>query len=370
MQKLSTKDYKTILHIARVAQSNLELSILRKRVLEELQKAFQANILTFFLADSKRRLSSPILKDGDPTICQRYLDYYYQFDPMSPWREEVELKRQVLRYSDIIPYSQLVRTEYYNDFLAPQPIHFGMFLYLASMTEFLGRISIFRPKRGENFTEGEVRVAKLCIPYLSFALENSKLFNKIKEERDFFRIIEGCFSNGILILNEKLRPVFVNKKAKEFFTILKKNGISHGEEFLPKEIREDCSELLYFFKGGEIIPLPKNRIIPYSPQNYFLFRSQIIHQDFHTECQALLMVSIEELGVPKIDEKNLQEAYSLTQRETEIVKGIAEGLKNSEIADRLFISEMTVKKHIQNIFEKIGVKNRASLIRKTLLPLG
>ncbi len=160
----------------------------------------------------------------------------------------------------------------------------------------------------------------------------------------------------------------MNQKAKEFFTIFKKNGILLGEEFLPKEIKEDCSELIGLFIRGEIISLPKNRVIPYSPQYYFSFRSQIVHQNFHTECQTLLMVSIEKLGVVKIDEKILQRTYCLTQRETEIVGWIAEGLKNSEIADRLFISEMTVKKHIQNIFEKIGVKNRASLIRKTVLP--
>ncbi len=334
-------------------------------MLEELQKAFHANILTFFLADSRSRLSSPVLKDGDPGICQRYLDYYYQFDPMSPWKG-IEVGRGVLRYNDIIPYSQFMRTEYYNDFLAPQPIHFGMFLYLSSPKELLGRISVFRPKGCENFTEREVMIAKLFVPYLSFALENSKLYSKMREERDFFRIISECFSNGILILDEKLRPVFINQKASEFIAILKRIGILIGEDLLPKEIKEDCLELIGLFKRGEIIPLPKNRIITYPRQHHFSFRSQIIHQNFHTECRTLLMVTIEELKGVKIDEKSLEKAYCLTQREIEIVAWVVEGLKNSEIADRLFISELTVKKHIQNIFEKMGVKNRTSLTRKIL----
>ena len=368
MQKILSKDHNTILNIARVTQADLEPSILRKRLLEELQRTFHANILTFFLADSKDRLSSPVLKDGDPAICQKYLDYYYQFDPMSPWKG-IEVARGVLRYSDIIPYSKFIRTEYYNDFLAPQPIHFGMFLYLSSQTELLGRISIFRPKRCENFTEKEVRMAKLLVPYLSFALENTKLYKKVMEERDFFRIISECFTNGILILNEKLRPIFINQKANEFIGIFKNSGVLLGEEFLPKEIKEDCSELIGLFKRGDIIPLPKYRVIHHHPQGHFSFRSQIIHQNFHTECETLLMISIEELKGMKIDKKTLQEAYCLTEREIEIVGWIMEGLKNVEIADRLFISELTVKKHIQNIFEKMGVKNRTSLIRKILLLL-
>jgi len=366
VEKLLSQDYNTILHIARVAQADLEPSILRKRVLEELQKVFQANILTFFLIESKGRLSSPVLKDGDPGICQKYLDYYYQFDPMSPWKG-VEVARRVLRYSDITPYSQFIRTEYYNDFLAPQPIHFGMFLYLSSPTELLGRISVFRPKRCEDFTEREVSLAKLFIPYLSFALENAKLYKKVKEERDFFKTVDEWISNGILILNEKLRPIFINQKANEFIALFKKSGILSGEEYLPKEILEDCSELMGLSKIGKITPLPKNRIIAHPPQCHFSFHSQIVHQNFYSESQTLLMISIKELKGVKINEKTLQETYCLTQRETEIVRWIAEGLKNAEIADRLFISELTVKKHIQNIFEKIGVKNRTSLVRKTLL---
>jgi hypothetical protein len=101
MEGLLPQDYDTILHITRIANIDLELDNLRRKVLEELQKAFRANILTFFLADFNKRLSLPVLRDGDPAICQKYLDYYYQFDPMSPGRN-TNLGKGVLRYNDII----------------------------------------------------------------------------------------------------------------------------------------------------------------------------------------------------------------------------------------------------------------------------
>lgn len=53
----------------------------------------------------------------------------------------------------------------------------------------------------------------------------------------------------------------------------------------------------------------------------------------------------------------------LTKRETEIIALVAEGLSNGEIANRLFISASTVKKHLNNIFQKTGSKNRGQLIR-------
>lgn len=57
-----------------------------------------------------------------------------------------------------------------------------------------------------------------------------------------------------------------------------------------------------------------------------------------------------------------KEISGLTEREIEILKTIASGLKNREIADKLFISEKTVKTHINRIFRKLGVNNRTRAI--------
>ena len=53
----------------------------------------------------------------------------------------------------------------------------------------------------------------------------------------------------------------------------------------------------------------------------------------------------------------------LTDREKELVELIYEGRSNAEIAEALFISESTVKTHIYNIFKKMRIKNRMSVMR-------
>lgn len=60
--------------------------------------------------------------------------------------------------------------------------------------------------------------------------------------------------------------------------------------------------------------------------------------------------------------KSMKERYDLTDREYEILKLLNNGCSNKEICDKLVISPSTVKKHIYNIYSKMGVKSRAQLI--------
>ncbi|MFL5442237.1 MAG: response regulator [Myxococcales bacterium] len=54
---------------------------------------------------------------------------------------------------------------------------------------------------------------------------------------------------------------------------------------------------------------------------------------------------------------------SLSERESEFLALVAEGLTNTRIAERLSVSEHTVKFHLQNIFQKLGVANRTEAAR-------
>jgi DNA-binding NarL/FixJ family response regulator len=56
----------------------------------------------------------------------------------------------------------------------------------------------------------------------------------------------------------------------------------------------------------------------------------------------------------------------LTRREVEVLKLIAEGLTNHEIAEKLFVSDSTVDSHRKNLLSKLQVKNTASLVRVAL----
>ena len=70
------------------------------------------------------------------------------------------------------------------------------------------------------------------------------------------------------------------------------------------------------------------------------------------------------LALRELSNRGVQEAHiadALTDREAQLVRLVAEGLSNREIAARLFISEGTVKTHMHRIFDKLQVKNRVAL---------
>jgi DNA-binding NarL/FixJ family response regulator len=54
--------------------------------------------------------------------------------------------------------------------------------------------------------------------------------------------------------------------------------------------------------------------------------------------------------------------HALTEREVEVLKLVADGNRNRDIADRLFISEETVKVHIKHIMEKLGATDRTQAV--------
>jgi two-component system, NarL family, response regulator DegU len=56
----------------------------------------------------------------------------------------------------------------------------------------------------------------------------------------------------------------------------------------------------------------------------------------------------------------------LTERELEIVRLVASGFKNKEVGNTLTISERTVKTHLTNIFQKLGVRDRVGLVMYAL----
>ncbi len=82
--------------------------------------------------------------------------------------------------------------------------------------------------------------------------------------------------------------------------------------------------------------------------------------DSHTTAAVMRQFS-SPLDMASTTQSKTRERSPLSTREREIVGLVAQGYKNKEMAEKMFISEQTVKNHLHNIFDKLGVSDRLEL---------
>ena len=84
----------------------------------------------------------------------------------------------------------------------------------------------------------------------------------------------------------------------------------------------------------------------------------------HRHAATILLVSRTVRGykVPLLELDRQEDVRRRRNREHQVLSLIAEGLSNAEIAERLSLSEKTVRNHVSNLFDKLGVWTRAQAI--------
>lgn len=89
-------------------------------------------------------------------------------------------------------------------------------------------------------------------------------------------------------------------------------------------------------------------------------RNTVSQSEIEKKLSNLLVEKNEEFQINKL--KKFSEKYFLSRREIEVLAEILEGRTNSDISETLTVSLSTVKKHVYNIFNKIGVNSRSQLL--------
>jgi DNA-binding NarL/FixJ family response regulator len=91
----------------------------------------------------------------------------------------------------------------------------------------------------------------------------------------------------------------------------------------------------------------------------------------HPKLAGQALLEMARGGEPK--QARDRDDVGLTEREMEVLRLVAQGASNREIAAALFISEKTTKNHLTHIFEKIGVSDRTQAalwaVRRGVVPL-
>jgi len=142
-------------------------------------------------------------------------------------------------------------------------------------------------------------------------------------------------------------------------------------EFNSFDVRAEAAKvaapaLVFHVRGDAMVPfeagrrlaaaLPKARFVPLEGQNHILRADEPAWVIFKKELDEFLALD------EQTRDAAAGELAALTSREREILDGIARGLTNAQIADRLHIAEKTVRNHVNHVFSKLDAQHRAQAI--------
>lgn len=227
---------------------------------------------------------------------------------------------KALSLTDVIPAARLAETEYSRDFQSLHPIFYELGGVLGYHGKPVGRFGLHRTRKDRDFSKREKEIVNLLMPHVARALHGSE-----KQEENGFR------KTGLIIAKADGHPLYMDEEAKRLV-----KGTPCKTIIIPEDDADTAS---------------------------FLTEEGCYH--VRREAAADSTIFLELLPVENSLKSKLA-GFGLSKRQQEIALLVVLGHSNREISDQLFIAEQTVKDHIYDIFEKIGVRRRSELTAKIM----
>jgi DNA-binding NarL/FixJ family response regulator len=269
-----------------------------------------------------------------------------------------------------------------SDFLSPAEFHrleglyqqyLGLFDIEEQMTFFLpdassGKSSSYFPPKADlvgfalnrlqrTFTERDRLILNFLRPHLAQAYANIEQYKTIQQNLQQLQQSFNCL--GLVILNTDICVQSIAPQAalwlKTYFTS------STSPRHLPDNLRAWIKHQITNLTAPSELPKPS---LP--------LRVQLADREL------TIRLIIEQMGsryLLLLEEQPLEQSLALeilglSQRETELLNWVMQGKDNPTIAHEMNITTGTVRKHLENLYRKLGVTSRAEAIAHTLGKLG
>lgn len=216
--------------------------------------------------------------------------------------------------------------------------------------------------RGQrNFSERDRLILNLLRPHFAQAYQNAKAFAQV--QHDLAQLRHSLELSGVIVLSSDGQVQLMTQQAKQWLRQYFHQSPASKEHGLPENLQRWVKhQLAILAQGGEVLaprlPLQLER------EGKRLIIRLVVDQPGE---QCLLL--LEEQQQLSFSAARL-ELLSLTRREAEVLFWIAQGKNNTETAQLLNISSTTVKKYVENIYQKLGVQTRAAAVVCALERLG
>jgi DNA-binding CsgD family transcriptional regulator len=230
-----------------------------------------------------------------------------------------------------------------------------------------GASELTRERGRPDFTPREVALLYRVAPHLGAGLRAAALSSESTREP------EGQEASGVLVLDERGRAIRYTRSAERWLLKLEDAGSGWGEGGGPAAWREGRGfpAAVWNVVGALRRALDPETINERANVPNVCVRTrggrwltlQAALSEPQLDGRRETIIIIEPAG-PKEMAWLQTAAYGLSSRERDIVELVVRGAPTKQIAAALYISEYTVQKHLSNVFEKVGVRNRQALVQR------
>ena len=160
---LSPQQYQGVLQVIENLGCGLDCRETRERAGVQLLKLLRADYFASFVWNpNELRFGGYVFINMDPQNLERYSSYYQFHNPLSA---RIQKLRRAVRVNEIVPQRELIRTEFYNDFLARDGLHYGLNLYVYDGDVNIADMRIWRNRRRENFDDSDLQILDVIKPH-------------------------------------------------------------------------------------------------------------------------------------------------------------------------------------------------------------
>lgn len=340
---LSTTDYEKIVHFIN------QTHYVSKNIQTLLSALFRFNHSLFWRADTQGNMYNLDFLNFDDKLIFDYTEIYNGKDVMHPKKQLLNVtnnQESVLIMEEITTPTDFSKSMYY-EFVESHQIIDQMVLYLANGSIIYGGIGFVRFKGDNPFTQKDKEILRTLSIHLLYLEKNKMLLKEVKAENLFLKKDEND-ALGIIQLNKNQSISFYNEGAQNIIQTI--DPSSTVKEYFQNSIMPNISQSF------------SDKESPY----YFNLNKRKIKIITHDTDELNPMADKYTIYLYP-DEKMTTETHLLSllsNRELDIYHLVLRGFTNEEISKQLWISIHTVKKHLRNMYEKLGVSNRTSLIYK------
>lgn len=167
-----------------LADRTLPEDVLRLEVGRRMLDLLRADYLGSYVWDSaQEKFAHRVAFNMSADNLGDYERYFQYRDPLAP---ALLTRREAVRVSDLMPHEALVRTEFFNDFLRRDGLHWGINLFAWDGDQNIGDLRIWRGEHRENFSDHELALLELIRPAFTAALMRARSEAGLAREADAF----------------------------------------------------------------------------------------------------------------------------------------------------------------------------------------